>query len=249
MKIHQIQGYIQDTWLIQEPQGLMLLDGASRADVESICEYITQDLDLSLDSLKVIVVTHMHPDHAGGAHMLRELTGAKIISADVEGQWYRGVNGVLMQWVDLILAMWVAGRLKKPRKFIWYSPWLKPDVQLRDHANIPQFDDWQVIFTQGHTDRDLSVYHKPTKSLYVADLMVKVKGRFIPPYPVFYPNRYKASIEKVRNLKPEQVLLAHGGKVSLSDEDFNYLFQKAPNYPSSHWRAVKNRFGRLLSSN
>ena len=28
--------------------------------------------------LKRVMVTHMHPDHAGGAHKLRKLTGAKI---------------------------------------------------------------------------------------------------------------------------------------------------------------------------
>lgn len=246
MKLHHINGYIQDTWLVEEPHGLMLLDGASRADVIPICKFITDELGYSLSHLKTIIVTHMHPDHAGGAHVLRKLSNAKIISANVEGQWYKGISGILMQWIDIALALWVAGRMKKPRRFIWYSPWLSPDIKLPDGASVPGFDDWQVLFTQGHTDRDLSIRHLPSNSVYVADLMVTVKGRYIPPYPVFYPNRYKASIVKIRDLKPEHIMLAHGGKVQLNVEDFDYLLQKAPSIPATHWRSLKGKLGKML---
>lgn len=246
MKLHQIQGYIQDTWLVQESDGLLLLDGASRADVKPICRFITETLNLPLSHLKTIVVTHMHPDHAGGAHALRQVTGAQIVSADVPGQWYSGWDGLLMQWTDLVLAQWVAGRMKKPRKFIWYSPWLRPDIKLKDSETIPGFEDWKVLFTQGHTDRDLSVYHAASDSLYVADLMVTVKGRFVPPYPVFYPNRYQASVKTVRDLAPKNILLAHGGKVQLTDADYDHLLSKAPKIPATHWRSVKGKLGKVF---
>ena len=246
MELHQIEGYIQDTWLVQEGDRLMLLDGASRADVKAICQFITQKLKLPLNHLKTIVVTHMHPDHAGGAHALRQVTGAQIVSADVPGHWYSGWDGLLMQWTDLILAQWVAGRMKKRRKFIWYSPWLEPDIKLQDGDKVPGFEEWQVLFTQGHTDRDLSVLHGPTQSIYVADLMVKVKGRYIPPYPVFYPNRYRNSVERVQQLAPESILLAHGGKVQLTESDFDFLLSKAPKIPATHWRSVKGKLGKMF---
>ena len=226
MKLHRIKGYIQDTWLVEENQCLMLLDGASRADVESICEFITQNLGYSLQQLTTIVVTHMHPDHAGGANLLRKLSGAKIVSANVKGQWYSGVDGLLMQWTDILLAWWVAGRMKKPRRNIWYSRWLRADIKLSDNGAIPGFEDWQVLFTQGHTDRDISIRHVPTNIIYVADLMVTVKKRYVPPYPVFYPNRYRDSIERIKALNPEHILLAHGGKVQLTEDDYQHLLQK-----------------------
>lgn len=246
MELHHIKGYIQDTWLVQEDERLLLLDGASRADVKPICRFITEELKLPLANLKTIVVTHMHPDHAGGAHALRQVTGATIATADVPGHWYGGWDGLLMQWTDLILAQWVAGRMKKRRKFIWYSPWLKPDIKLSDGDTVPGFDNWQVLFTQGHTDRDLSVYHLPSQSLYVADLMVTVKRRYVPPYPVFYPNRYRASVQRVRDLAPQHILLAHGGKVKLTDSDYDFLMSKAPKIPATHWRSVKGKLGKVF---
>lgn len=246
MKLHSIEGYIQDIWLAEEAHGLMLLDGASRADVESICHFIQQVLGRPITDLKVIVVTHMHPDHAGGARALRQICQAKIVAADVPGQWYRGLDGLLMHLTDILLAQWVAGRMKKKRRLIWYSPFITPDIALNDGDRIPEFEDWEVLFTQGHTDRDISLWHKPSHRIYVADLMVKVKNRFIPPYPVFYPNRYKASLQRVMVLKPDSILLAHGGEVSLNASEFAFLRQKAPDIPATHWRSVKNKLARAL---
>jgi len=67
MKLHQIQGYIQSIYLAEYPHKLLLLDGACRADVETISYFITGSLKRPLSHLKLVVSTHMHPDHAGAA--------------------------------------------------------------------------------------------------------------------------------------------------------------------------------------
>ena len=247
MKIHHLEGYIQSIYLVEYSHGLLLLDGCSRADVPRLREFIESDLGRPFNDLKIVIVTHMHPDHAGAANKLRKLCGAEIVSADKAHQWYRGWNGFLMHLSDIILTFWVAGRLGKPKKNLWYSASLNPDHALLDGSPVPYFPDWQVIETPGHTDRDLSIYHGPTNKLYVADLIVKVKKRFIPPFPVFHPNKYKASVQKVMNMCPQSVLLAHGGEVELQDEDYQHLFERAPTMPKTHWRAAKKKMRRMLA--
>ena len=116
MKLHQLNGYIQTIYLVEYPHGLMLLDGCSRADVSLISSFITDTLKRPVTDLKVIIVTHMHPDHAGAAAALRKITGSKIIAADVDTQWYAGISGRLMHLTDIILAHWVAGRIGKKRR-------------------------------------------------------------------------------------------------------------------------------------
>lgn len=246
MKIHQLDGYIQTIYLVEYSHGLMLLDGCSRADVELIRSYIIDELMRPVEDLKVIVVTHMHPDHAGAAQYLRKMTGCKLITADVQKQWYRGLSGKLMHLTDIILAHWVAGRLGKKRKRIWYNPHMHPDLRLSDGTCIPQFEEWQIIYTQGHTDRDVSVLHSKTGKIYVADLMVKVREHFIPPYPLFHPNRYRRSLDKLAQLSPKHILLAHGGEVSLSAEDLAQLRNAAPKVPMTHWRSVKSKLRKAL---
>ncbi|WP_299492040.1 MBL fold metallo-hydrolase [uncultured Shewanella sp.] len=247
MQLHPINGYIQTIYLIEYSNKLLLLDGCSRADIPVLKEYICIKLKRKLQDLRLVVVTHMHPDHAGAAHKLREITGCKIAAAKVAGQWYSGFDGKLMHLTDILLTLWVANKMKKPRRNIYYSSQLKADYHLEDGALLPGFDDWKVIYTQGHTDRDLSLYHEITERLYVADLLVKVKTKFIPPFPIFYPNRYRESLQKVKMLKPQIIALAHGGEVQLTEEDYQSLIQLAPTTPMTHWRSVKAKLKTVLS--
>jgi glyoxylase-like metal-dependent hydrolase (beta-lactamase superfamily II) len=220
----------------------MLLDGCSRADFQTLSDFFANDLLRPLSDLKVVLVTHMHPDHAGCAHYLRHKTGCKVISFDKEHQWYRGIKGRVAHIIDMGLALWVAGKMKRPRKNIWYHPHLKPDITLQDQQIVPGFDEWQVFETPGHTDRDLSIMHMPSKRIYVADLIVKVKGKLSPPFPVYIPELYKASLLKLKALNVNSVMMAHVGELSLSDNDYEFLLNKAPDQPETNKVAVKRMF-------
>ncbi|WP_438463974.1 MBL fold metallo-hydrolase [Marinomonas sp. PE14-40] len=246
MKLHHLQGYIQSVYLAEYSDKLLLLDGCSRADISMLKHFICNDLARPLTDLKLVVVTHMHPDHAGAVHKLKSLTGCKVAASGVSGQWYAGINGKLMHLTDILLAKWVAHRLKKPNKSIRYPSKLYADYQLEDGDFLPGFTDWQALETQGHTDRDLSLHHLPSDKVYVADLMVKVKGRYIPPFPVFYPNRYKASLQKIVSLNPTTLALAHGGLVQPTKDEYDHLIALAPNVPKTHLRTVKIFISKLL---
>lgn len=248
MKIHQIPGYIQSIYLVEYPEKIMLLDGCSRADIPTVADFITTSLNRPLADLALVVVTHMHPDHAGAAEKLRIITRCKIATANVAGQWYSGFDGILMHLTDILLAKWVAKRIGKKPKIIWYNRKLTADILLNDNDTLPGFEEWQIVFTPGHTDRDISLRHLPTNKIYVADLMVNVKGRYISPFPVFYPNKYKASLNKIEALNPASLLLAHGGEVQLSHQEYQHLFKSAPTKPATHWRSVKAKLKKVLFS-
>ena len=241
MQLHRLQGYIQNIYLVQEDAGLFLLDGCSRADIATVCDYIQQQLGLPLTALKLIMVTHMHPDHAGGAHKLRRLSGARIACHPKARRWYAGLLGRTAHLIDVSLTWWVASRLSKPKRYIWYNPILKPDILLSDEQPVPGFPDWQVIYTPGHTDHDLSLWHKPTKQLYIADLIVSVRKRLVPPYPVCHPNQYKQSLKKVCDLAPSQLYFAHLPPSRSTEIDFVAILNQAPTLPKNHWHSMKNR--------
>ena len=246
MKLHQLSGYIQSIYLVEYDHGLLLLDGCCRADVPTIAGFITQKLGRPMTDLKMIVVTHMHPDHAGAAHKLRKLTSCRIVAAKRDQAWYSGLNGAVMYLTDIILAFWVAGRLGKPKRNLLYWPVLKADIEVSDGETLPWFDEWKVLEMPGHTDRDLTLWHTPTDQMYIADLIVKVKKRFIPPFPIFHPNKYQASVERLHKFKPDKVWLAHGGVVSLTEDDYEHLFDNAPETPKTHWRQAKIKAKQLL---
>lgn len=247
MRIHTLQGYIQHIFLVEEPQGLLLLDGCSRADVDMVCRYITHDMGKPLTDLKLIVVTHMHPDHAGGAHRLRRLSGATLAAHPKAAAWYAGLAGRTAHLIDVALMYWVAQRLGKTRRKAWYAPILTPDILLIDGQSLPDFTNWQVIYTPGHTDHDLSLHHQPTGGLYIADLLVRVKGQLHPPYPICHPNQYRRSLLKVSQLKVKTLFCAHVPPLNVQDIPFETIIANAPVLPKNHWHAAKNRIWKKIT--
>jgi glyoxylase-like metal-dependent hydrolase (beta-lactamase superfamily II) len=246
LKLHTLKGYIQNVFLVEYEHGLALLDGCSRADVDMICAFIGEHLGRPLTDLKLIVVTHMHPDHAGGAHKLRKISGCQIASHPKAPFWYRGLVGKFAHLTDVILTYWVAGRLGRKKRHIWYSPKLKPNIELADDQPLPIFNDWQVLFTPGHTDHDLSLWHSDSNTLYIADLIVMVKRQLVPPFPVCHPNQYRRSLQRIAALPSPNTFFAHVPARSLGADDFQQLLMRAPDKPKNMWRATKSRIKHVF---
>ena len=240
-----IEGYIQTTYMAVYPDKLLLLDSGCRCDVDKILTYITDNLKRPVEQLKTVMVTHMHPDHAGGAELLKQKTGCQIVTAMSEKPWYHGVSGRVAHLNDLGLTYYVANRQGKSVTNVWYHPILKADVNVQDGDPVPNFEDWIVLETPGHTDRDLSLWHPQSKQAYTADLILIIKNRFVSPYLITLPAAYRASLAKVKALQPDTLLLAHDKRVKLSDEDFERLIEQTPNEPRE--TTLKNGFKLMLA--
>jgi len=241
MQIHHIEGYIQTILLVEYPDKLLLLDGGCRCDVPVIKTFITETLQREMSDLKLILVSHMHPDHAGGAHLLRKRFGCKIASVGFEQQWYQGFKGRIAHAIDVMLALYVARRKGKKLQNIYYHPYLKPDIILHDETYVPDFSDWKVYLTPGHTDRDLSFLHQPSQQMYVGDMILKLKNRFTSPFPIYQPDVYKQSLNKLLQLNITKILMAHDGYTEISREDIQRLIDKSTNHPLTVANVIKNK--------
>jgi len=173
----------------------------------------------------------MHPDHAGGAQLLKQKTGCEIVSAKSEEAWYQGVIGRISHLNDLGLTYYVANRQGKSIANVWYDPILKADIEVQEGDSIPNFEDWLVLETPGHTDRDLTLWHPQTKQAYTADLILSIRDKFVSPYLITLPDAYRSSLNKIKALQPEVVLLAHDKRTKICDEDFDLLIKRAPKKP------------------
>ena len=72
-------------YLVTTPAGHILIDATFESEVLLIRKSI-EDLKFRFQDVKILVITHAHRDHAGGAFRVKELTGAKlmVMEQDVE---------------------------------------------------------------------------------------------------------------------------------------------------------------------
>jgi len=209
-KIHIYRGHMQNNFLIEYRDKILLIDGASRPDAYKIPEFVKNSLHKNAEDIKLIAVTHCHPDHAGGACLLRQKFGIPLTAHSDIDRWYSGLCGRFQHISDLLQARFMAIKLKSRQKLLYYSNRLSPDYSLHDRSPLPCFKDWVAIHAPGHTTHNMMLYNKKNRMLYVADTIIESNGRYMPPIPVLFPSAMKATLEEIKKLKPKFLLLAHG---------------------------------------
>ncbi|MBN2707030.1 MAG: MBL fold metallo-hydrolase [Deltaproteobacteria bacterium] len=215
--LHAIKGYIAVLFLIEYADRLLLLDGGARFDAARVENYMTAELQRSPRELALALVTHMHPDHAGGAPLLRRRWATKIAAHRDIDRWYRGFAGGAQHLVDTLLGHYSARQQFGHLERAWYPRRLRPDYGLTDGDAIPAFPDWQALAAPGHTLYDLVFYHAGSATLYAGDLLVKVGSGIVLPFPTLFPELMRQSLERLAGLPVRRLLLAHGGELELDD--------------------------------
>ena len=240
-KIHILEGYIQSIYIAEYSNKLLMLDGGSRGDVKHIESFITKDLKRSMNDLKLIVVSHLHPDHAGAAPLLRKKYNIPIASHPELDYWYSGISGFTQHLLDTAFAWYVAYKGKNKYKRVWYQRSIKPDFNLKDNQPIPFFDDWKAIYTIGHTTHDISIYNETRRTIYIGDLAVIINNKYNLPFPIAIPDEISKSLDKVSALDINEILFAHGGIVKTNNpqEIFNTVKSRLKNYPPKKFNKMK----------
>jgi len=213
MKIHTLKGYINNVFLAEYDSGILLLDGASPADLELIEDFCINKLNRPVTDIKLSVVSHMHPDHSGAAPLLRKKYGIPIAAYKIIDQWYSGITGWFQHKLDCIMAQFVALRHNTPIKRIFSQRITRPDFLMDDGDALLFFEEWKVVHIPGHTMHDIALYNTEELILYVADSIVMVKNKYTLPLPVLFHGRMKKSYKKLADLNAHTILLPHGEKI------------------------------------
>lgn len=215
--IHAVDGYIETLYLAVYKDKVLLIDSGCRSDVPRIEQAMKRRLNRPMRQITLAVASHTHPDHAGGAHTLRKRHAIPVAAPKGINLWYAGFSGGIQHKIDIMLGYFVAWTLHYPFEVTCYNKRLPYDHPLRDGDRLPGFEDWQVITTPGHTSHDVVLYHAESKTLYAADVILKVGSGYRPPFPVSMKKEMRESVEKLRHLKVDHLLMAHGGAERVTD--------------------------------
>ncbi len=209
-KLHTIKGYISNLYIAEYDKKLLLLDCGTKNDIERIKKFCEKKLKRPVKDIKLAIATHNHPDHSGGADLLRKLYKIPVASGKGIDLWYKGCSGFIQHKIDCMLAHVVRSANRKSLQPVVFKRYVKPDHIINDNETLPGFPDWQVIYVPGHTTHDIVVYNKENKLLYSSDCIINVNGRYNLPLPVFFPNKMKQSFQKLMKLEINTLIPAHG---------------------------------------
>lgn len=231
-KIHVIKGYIQNIFLLEYPNGMLLFDCGAANDIKRIERFCFKELNRSPLEIKLAVACHIHPDHAGGAPFIRKNFGTMIATHQDMDRWYGGLGGLIQQGLDSMMMQGVAHRVRGRIEKAFFSRRVRADYLLNDGDLLPGFPDWQVIHVPGHTSHDIVLYNQSQSLLYASDLFCDVKGQIRLPLPVMFPVQMRSSYNRLAALPISTILLAHGQPVHTQIKpDFFINIQKLLQHP------------------
>jgi glyoxylase-like metal-dependent hydrolase (beta-lactamase superfamily II) len=213
-KIHIIDGYISSVILIEYPDRILCVDSGSRPDVRLINEFVTEKLSRSMTDIRLCVITHMHPDHAGGAAALKKNFGIPLAAHEGINDWYTGPWGWIQNRIDLMSQQRIRRIRKMPCEPVRFPRSLDLDHELDNREPLPSFGDWIALHVPGHTSHDIAIYNEEARAICTGDCVINIRGKFVLPIPVLFEGRMIKSLKKMAELDVTTMVPSHGPVVS-----------------------------------
>ena len=210
-KIHQVAGRIGYMTLVEYPDKLLLFDTGSKNDYKRIETFLKYTLRRPMADIRLVAISHVHPDHSGGASELQKKYSLAVAGHPDLDKWYDGFRGRLQQVADVIFSHISAMQNDVPARRFWFNRKVRPDYPLKDGEPLPFFPDWVACHTIGHTTTDIVFYHEISKTLYVGDVIIEINNGYHLPYSLPLPRLMSASLKKLAALEVNTLILPHGG--------------------------------------
>jgi hydroxyacylglutathione hydrolase len=199
-------------YLVHGEKGSILIDGLTRRHGKRILKTARQTAADIHSKVSLILITHAHIDHYGGAQYLKGKLGAPIAIHELDADdMRRGRNGTLCprNLSERILKLSLSKLRTEPTE---------PDIVLEGEAG--DLRDYGIeakwVWTPGHSEGSISIVF-PGEVAIVGDLII---GRFGFSRKAAYPlwvkdvRQLRESIRRVMDFGPKILFSGHGGPFS-----------------------------------
>lgn len=213
--VYTLEGLLMGrVYLIEDPDGLTIIDGSISRSTATILKEITQS-GHKLVEIKRILLTHAHPDHVGALAELRKQSGAPIITSELEKPVAEGTKPTAVP----------AGLLHAPPSTF---KGIKVDRTVKEGDVIESMGGLRVISTPGHSPGQIAFWQPERKVLFTGDTMMHYMGKLRLPLAMATVDmdEAKRSIGKVAKLDARVACFGHGEPLTDDTADKIRAFAK-----------------------
>lgn len=202
-KLRSIRGVMGCCHLLEDGAASVMID-AGMVGEPFFIRRLVRKLGLWPDSIKAILLTHGHLDHAGNLAWLKDWTGAKVYAHAAEQQHVAG------NYPYTGAAKW-CGRLEAVGRFLFRYRAATIDGFITDGQELPFWGGLRVIHLPGHTTGHCGFYSAKHNLLFSGDMMASYFFNTHKPPAILNsaPELLPASAKKIRDLAPHQFIPSH----------------------------------------
>lgn len=223
--VHIVPGTrLSRIYLIEDKDALTLIDAGLPGSARRVFEYIER-IGRRREELACILMTHNHPDHAGGAPKICDAGGAQISAHPHDAPARRDGERSLAY-------MGVFNALDLPLPFLRRAPVSR---LIADDDVIPIAGGLRVVHTPGHTPGSVCFLLQEHSLLFSGDTIFsdgKVVSRSVP-FPGSNAMRYKQSLERLAGMRFDILCGGHGAPLMGGASDMlQALLERNPQPPN-----------------
>ena len=193
------------SFIIFSDENIYLVDSGISSSADSIFKYI-KDKGREEKNIKILILTHSHPDHIGSAKYIKDISGCKILAHKNEKDWIEDID---KQFTDRP----VPGFRKLVGGSVHIDQFLTDNETIKPEDNLSV----EVIHTPGHSSGSISLIINNEKVLFSGDSIL-LPGE-LPIYEKFCDTI--SSIKKLKQIKDVKIMLS-----SWDEPAFNSGIQK-----------------------
>ncbi|MCM3793385.1 MBL fold metallo-hydrolase [Priestia megaterium] len=208
------QDIILNPTLVWNNDEAVLIDTGMPGQTDQLKEALSE-LNISIEQLKAILLTHQDLDHIGCATDIRKKSNENIIvhAHEFDKPYIEGKLPLIKTNASRMSNEELAAIPDEIKYLYKNPPKVEVDTLFKKDQLLPYCGGIEVIFTPGHTPGHVSFYLRKSKTLVAGDALVFANEQLMGPVKQTTLNMDQAvhSLEKFLHYDIEHVICYHGG--------------------------------------